>query len=264
MNREIQSQTTDTIGISREDRRVPTGVDPTDDVCDTEAVGAERRRRWFPFPEFSQALRWCGGTLLATAGIAFMLQGVYSFSPMTRHWMMLSTCVLPAVLGGITGVWMKEAKGARTFFGFATASFPALASQMGAMVFSLFGQPPGGMPQPLVFSLPTLGMVSLITAFTLVVAVAVSHFGFRIMDRANALRLTGLYAFANMLVLIPVREGAAAGLVIACGAAVVYWFDVNVLRKDFRLDTFEGRTCRLLPVAPLLVMIGRNFFYPSP
>ncbi len=228
----------DYIEVPREAYLTLTGGERSDGVAGAATVLPEHRPIWFSSLELTQVLRWCGGILLGTAGIAFMFQGVYSFSPMTRHWMMLATCVLLALLGAVTGSLMKEIKGARTFFGFATASFPVLASQMGAMVFSLFGHPPEGMPQPLVFSLPNLWTVSAIVAATLVITTIISYFGFRILARHKA------------------------GLMIAGVAAVHYWIDAAVLSKEFRIDNFEGRICRALLTAPLLVMIGRNLFYP--
>ena len=157
---------------------------------------------------------------------------------------------------------MKEAKGARTFFGFATLSFPVLASQMGAMIFSLFGRAPEGMPQPLVFSLVNLGTVTAVVVLTLTIGISMSYFGFRVLGRHRAALLTGLFTLANLAVLVPVREGLPAGVLIAGVAAVIYWFDATTLGEDFRLVNFEGRVCRLMLTAPLLVMIGRNLFYP--
>ena len=97
-----------------------------DDLPPEEPSLQPNKTQWFSCLDVTQVLRWCGGILLGTAGIAFMCQGVYSFSPMARHWMMLAICVLMAGLGGVTGSLMKEAKGARTFFGFATAWFPVI------------------------------------------------------------------------------------------------------------------------------------------
>lgn len=93
-------------------------------------------------PELTRVLRWGGGIVLAAAAIAFMCQGVYSLAPMTRHWIMLAICGLLGLLGVVTGNVLKEERGARAFLGFAAACFPVLASQLGAMFFSLFGRPP--------------------------------------------------------------------------------------------------------------------------
>lgn len=40
--------------------------------------------------KLTQVLRWSGSIILAAAAIAFMYQGIYSFSPMTRHWILLA------------------------------------------------------------------------------------------------------------------------------------------------------------------------------
>jgi len=106
-----------------------------------------------PKLELTRLLRWGGGIVLATAAITFMYQGVYSFAPMMRHWIMLAICGLLGSLGVITGTMLDDEKGARAFLGLSAACFPVLSSQLGAMFFSLFGHPPLGMPHPFIFSL---------------------------------------------------------------------------------------------------------------
>lgn len=212
-------------------------------------------------PELTRVLRWSGGIALAGAAVAFMCQGVYSIAPMTRHWIMLATCALLGLLGVVTGTVLKEEKGARAFLGFAAAAFPVLASQLGAMFFSLFGQPPAGMPQPLVFSLFTFSKVMSITGLTLATVVPVSYLAFRILARSQAGLLTGVFTMANLIVLLPVRHGMWVGAIIAAVACGIYWVDRSRLGGDFRLDNFEGRVARLMLIAPLGVMMGRTLFY---
>ena len=105
----------------------------------------------------------------------------------------------------VTGNLLKEEKGARLFLGLATASFPVLASQLGAMFFSMFGSPPAGMPQPLVFTLTNSSMLLLVTGLTLAIIVPLSHLAFRILAAPQAGTLTFMYTLANLCLLIPLR-----------------------------------------------------------
>jgi hypothetical protein len=212
-------------------------------------------------PELTRILRWSGGGVLTVAAIAFMCQGVYSFAPMTRHWIMLAICGLLGLLGVVTGTLLKEEKGARAFLGFAAASFPVLASQLGAMFFSLFGRPPIGMPQPLVFSLLNSSKVMAVASLTLAIVVPMSYLAFRILARSQAILLTGAFTLANLCILVPAREGMWVSAIITAVACSIYWVDCAWLRKDFRLASFEGRGARLMLTGPLMVMIGRTFFY---
>ncbi len=212
-------------------------------------------------PELTKVLRWGGGAVLTAAAIVFMCQGVSSFDPMTRHWIMLAVCALLGLMGIVTGLGLKEEKGARAFLGFAAAFFPVLASQLGAMFFSLFGRPPLDMPQPLVFSLVGLSKVLAVTGLTLAVAVTVSSLAFRVLARPRAGLLTLAFTLANLSILLPVREGVGLGAVIALAALGIYLTDTQ-LRRDFRLDCFEGRSARLILTGPLWVLTGRTFFYP--
>jgi hypothetical protein len=212
-------------------------------------------------PELTRILRWGGGGILTAAAVSFMFQGVYAFAPMTRHWIMLTVCALLGLLGVITGTVLKEDKGARAFLSFAAATFPVLASQLGAMFFSLFSQSPQGMPQPLVFSLSTTTKVTAVTALTLAIAIPVSHLAFRILARSQAGVLTGVFALANLCILLPVREGAWVSAIITSTACVIYLTDHLRLSRDFRLNTFEGRGARLMLICPLAIMAGRTFFY---
>ena len=213
-------------------------------------------------PELTRLLRWGGGGLLITAAVVFMLQGFYSFAPITRHWIMLAICGLLGLLGVVTATVLKEEKGARAFLGFAAATFPVLSSQLGAMFFSLFGSPPLDMPRSLVFSsFATYPMVTFITGLTLAIVVPVSYLSFRILAGCQAMLLTVVFTLANLCILFPVREGMWGGAIVIAVAGSIYWIDSVWMRGDFRLESFEGRVARLMLVGPVVVMIGRTFFY---
>ncbi len=212
--------------------------------------------------KLTKVLRWCGGIILAAAAAAFMYQGIYSFTPMTRHWIMLAVCLLLGLCGMLTGNLLKEEKGARLFLGLAAASFPVLGSQLGAMYYSIFGLPPVGMPAPLVFTMADSGVLLFATVLTLAIVLPVSHLAFRILARPQAGCLGMMYALANMCMLIPLRDDFWASAVITIVAIAIFWIDSTRFARDFRLDSFEGRAARLMLSGPLAVMIGRSFFYP--
>lgn len=206
-------------------------------------------------------LRWGGGCVLTAASVAFMCQGVYTFAPITRHWIMLAICGLLGLLGVVTGTVLKEEKGARALLGFAAASFPVLASQLGAMLFLLFDQPSLSMPQPFAFSPLSSSMVIAVACVTFAIVVPVSYLAFKILARSQASLLTGAFTLANLCILLPVREGMWIGPIIAVVACGIYLVDCACLRRDFRLESFEGRVVRLMLAGPLMVMIGRSLFY---
>lgn len=237
-----------------------------DQLLDIELTPADENQKsmaqlWHGL-KLTQALRWSGSIILAAAAIAFMYQGIYSFSPMTRHWIMLAVCLLLGLFGMVTGNLLKEEKGARLFLGLAAASFPVLASQLGAMFFSMFGSPPAGMPQPLVFTLTNSSMLLLVTGLTLAIIIPMSHLAFRILARPQAGTLTLMYTLANLCLLVPLRVDFWISAIIALVAGALFWIDSRTLSKDFRLDSFEGRASRFMLSGPLAVMIGRSFFYP--
>jgi len=212
-------------------------------------------------PRLTHVLRWGGGGILTAAAIAFMFEGVYSFAPMTRHWTMLALCGLLSVLGVFTGNALKEEKGARAFLGFAAASFPVLASQLGAMFFSIFYQSPAGMPHPLIFSLVSLSTVATVTILTLIATLPASYLAFRILARSQAVVMTVVFSLANLCIVLPVREGIWLTFLTAVVMCGILWGDCVRFSRDFRLESFEGRVARLLLTSPLLVIIGRSFFY---
>ncbi len=226
---------------------------------DTDAGGSSS---WYRTIDVSKLLRWGGGALLTASAVSFMCQGFYSFAPMTRHWVFVTLCVVLGLLGMATGAVLKETKGARSFLGFAAASFPVLASQMGAMIYSLFGQAPAGMPQPLVFTSLTSTAVSMTTGLTLGIVVPISYLGFKVLARSQAACLTGLYTLANLGILIPMRQETWIGWVFTGVAAMLYIADSHLLGRDFRLANFEGRMARVILALPLVVIFGRSLFYP--
>lgn len=213
-------------------------------------------------PELTCILRWCGGVVLTAAAVAFMVQGVYSFSPTARHWVMLAICGLLGVLGVVTGTVLEEEKGARAFLGFAAAFFPVLASQLGAMFFTLFGHPPADMPHPLAFSLASSSKVLVAAALTCSIAVPVSYLAFRVLARSQAILMAAVFTLANLCILLPIRDGLGLSFIFAAAACGMYWVDNMYLRRDFRLESFEGRMARIMLTGPLWVMLGRSFFYP--
>jgi hypothetical protein len=215
-----------------------------------------------PKLHLASVLRWGGGIFLAAAALAFMFQGFHSFDPMTRHWLMLAICGLLGGMGLATGMLLKEEKGARLFLGFAAAAFPALSSQLAAMLHSILGQAPPGMPRPLVFSLVNVSLVAAIAAVTLVLAVSISFLAFKIMARTRASAFTGLYTLGNLCVLLPFRDDVGVGVLLGLLAAFLLWADTAWFRGDFRLNTFEGAVSRLMLVAPPAVIVGRTLFYP--
>ena len=223
----------------------------------TNEVAAPSRQ----LPELTQLLRWGGGVLLISAVLTFMYQGIYSFTPITRHWIMLAICAVLGLFGVTTGSGLKDDKGARVFFAFSAFTFPVLASQIGAMLFSLFGKAPLGMPQPLIFSFQNSAMVFGITIMTLAVVIPLSYLAFRILARSQANWLTGVFTIANLFILIPVREGILAGAIIITAMLGIYLIDNTRLRNDYRLENFEGRVARAMMFSPILVMFGRTHFY---
>ncbi|MBD3419611.1 MAG: hypothetical protein GF398_05775 [Chitinivibrionales bacterium] len=228
-----------------------------------EDVYVKKQPEWFSSDNFAAIMRWGGGIVIAASAISFMLQGVYSMSPLTRHWVFLAIALLFGILGLITATILKEHKGSRSFLGIAVAAFPVLCSQLGAMYFSVFGSPPDPMPQPLVFTSVTFATVAAISLVTLAVFLPICYFGFKVFAGPRAKLLTGIYVLSNCGLLIPVRHGIGLAAVLLCVSLALHLIDTYNFSLDFRLKNFEGYVSRVLPAIPLAILVARSTYYDT-
>ncbi|MCB0345987.1 MAG: hypothetical protein KDD66_12780 [Bdellovibrionales bacterium] len=212
----------------------------------------------------SKLLRWIGAIILAASSIAFLLQGWSDTSPsMLPYYSFLAFTGLLAAAGFFCGLKLKEAKGARTFLGVAAAFLPAHFAQLGALLFSLTGKAPPGMPDIFVFVAPSAAQAWTAVAVAVAVLAPIVFTGFSSLARKEATRLTALFFAANSLLLLPFRASDIVAILAVLGFAGIAVADRIMFAKEPTMKTWEGRVVRAVMFVPLVLMLTRTLIYYS-
>ncbi|MCP4288744.1 MAG: hypothetical protein GY792_30700 [Gammaproteobacteria bacterium] len=214
----------------------------------------------------SELLRITGAGIVVASMSSFILQDWGSGNDIQRYFLLLAQTVLLAGGGFAMSYLLKENKGARIFFGLSLISLSANFTILGALVYSLtqwdmnLSQYPGfahwiaTSPQSLMLTVGT----------ALAVMLPVAWFGFMIMSRPAAGRLTAIYLLMNGLLLLPLRSSAMVGLMVVIGLVLLSTFSRRLLGNEQHFHTPSGRFAQVLLYMPLAVMIGRSAFLYSP
>lgn len=212
----------------------------------------------------SQLLRILGAAVIVASMSLFLLQGWHDGNDTMRYLKLLAQTGLLGLGGLALSYGLKEAKGARVFFGLALVSVPANFTILGALIYSLI-QLDGGLTTYPAFATWEIGNVSSIALTTLgaiAVLVPVSRFCFAVMARNSARTLTLHFAALNLLLLVPARLPVVASGVALVGTLYAFWAIRRLRPRDPALTTAEGRfalTALFIPVG--IVLVRSLMFY---
>ncbi|RTZ62187.1 MAG: hypothetical protein DSZ32_00860 [Gammaproteobacteria bacterium] len=218
------------------------------------------------FASFSELLRMVGAGIVVASMSSFMLQDWGSGNDIQRYFLLLMQSALLAAGGFAMSYVLRENKGARIFFGLSLISITANFTILGALVYSLAQWDAGLTRYPgfahWVATSPQSLMLTLGAA--LAVMLPLLRFGFMVMARPAAGRLTLLYLLMNSLLLLPVRGSVAVSLLVICALLALTALAPRVLGAGEHLSTPGGRFAQALLYAPLLVLIGRSALLYAP
>lgn len=206
-------------------------------------------------------MRLAGALAVITSMSAFLLQDWTGGSDTQRFYLLLAQTLLLAGGGFGLAFLMQENKGARVFFGLALLSVSANMATLGALVFSVT-QWGGGLAAYPGFARwqADPAMLGLALAAGVAVSAPVAWFGHRVMARSSATLLSGLFLFANLLLLLPVRESLPVGAVALLGMAVPLWFLRKRMAEDPALRTPEGYFALATLFVPALIVLTRSLW----
>jgi hypothetical protein len=206
-------------------------------------------------------LRLIGTIILVLATADFLLQGLSRFAPAYRYWVMPGLMALFAGCGLVCGYFWRETRGARLFFGLATALVPVQFSQMGAMLRAVLYGAATGYSGWWHYEGVGWVLVAADLAVSLLIAFPVAYAGFSILARPHArYLLLGLLPGCAVF-LIPVRDpGLAAGILMLLFLSL-RWHDRS-FRGDALMGSLEGLAARALVFLPVAILAGRSLFYP--
>jgi hypothetical protein len=158
---------------------------------------------------------------------------------------------------------LKEAKGARIFFGLALVSVTANFTILGALIYSVFQFDNALTTYPgyATWQIADIASIGATTAGALLVLVPIALFCFMVMARQSAKELTLAFVPLNALLLIPVRESVIAGALALAGTAFAVWTVRRLLQKDSALQTGEGRFAMLSLFVPIGIVLFRSMYF---
>jgi hypothetical protein len=209
---------------------------------------------------FARALRVAGALLLTASASTFMFQHWNAYSDVVRYWMLLGHTLAIVVAALLCSTGLRAARSARTLFGLVLISPPVHAAVLGALLYSRIGAVRADLPSSAIWAAPSLGAALLTAAAAAALLIPAGALALRVLARNHAGPLGALLVGANALLLIPVREPTLIGGILVAATVVLLLIDRR-LELAHELRTFEGRTVRLLCLAPLLVMAGRTLLF---
>ena len=191
----------------------------------------------------SECLRILGAAGLLASMSLFLLQGWSDGNDIRRYLMLLAQTGLLAAGGFALSHGLKEAKGARLFFGLALVSVPANFTILGALIYSVF-QWDGGLtnyPDYASWQILDVANIGITFAGAMLVLLPVTMFAFAIMARQSAKGLSFNFFALNALLVLPVRSSLIAGLLALGGVVYAMMVVRRAVNNDSALKTGEGR-----------------------
>ena len=193
----------------------------------------------------------------------FLLQGWNDGNDISRYLLLLTQTGLLAAAGIAMSHGLKEAKGARIFFGLALVSIPANFTILGALLYSVF-QWDGGLatyPGYASWQIDNIALTGMTLGGAMLVLIPVTMFAFAIMARHSAKTLSFHFLALNALLLLPIRSSLAAGTVALCGVAYAMYVVAQLTAKDRALKTGEGKFALTTLFIPIGIILFRSLYF---
>jgi hypothetical protein len=215
------------------------------------------------FTTLSEALRILGAAVILASMSVFLLQGWNEGNDIRRYLLLLTQTGLLAAAGFAMSHGLKEAKGARIFFGLALVSIPANFTILGALLYSVF-QWDGGLstyPGYATWQIDNIASTGAVLGGAMIVLLPVTLFCFAIMARHSAKSLSVHFLLLNALLLLPIRSSMAAGTIALLGVVYALYIISQLAAKDRSLKTGEGKFALATLFIPLGIILFRSMYF---
>ena len=215
------------------------------------------------FATLSEALRILGASVILASMSVFLLQGWNEGNDISRYLLLLAQTGLLAAAGFAMSHGLKEAKGARIFFGLALVSIPANFTILGALLYSVF-QWDGGLttyPGYATWQIENIASTGFTLGGAMLVLLPVTLFCFAIMARHSAKALSLHFLVLNALLLLPIRGSLAAGTIALLGIVYALFMVGKMTAKDRSLKTGEGKFALATLFIPLGIILFRSMYF---
>ncbi len=215
------------------------------------------------FATLSEALRILGAAVLLASMSVFLLQGWNDGNDIRRYLLLLTQTGLLAAAGFAMSHGLKEAKGARIFFGLALVSIPANFTILGALLYSVFQWDAGltNYPEYASWQIENIASTGVTLGGAMLVLLPVTIFCFAIMARQSAKSLTLHFLMLNALLLLPIRSSLAAGTIALIGILYALFIVGKLAGTDRSLKTGEGKFALATLFIPLGIILFRSMYF---
>jgi hypothetical protein len=210
----------------------------------------------------SESLRILGAAVLVASMSTFLLQGWNEGNDVGRYLMLLAQTGLLAGAGFALSHGLKEARGARVFFGLTLISIPANFTILGALIYSAF-QWDGGLisyPDFAAWQVDTPASIGVTLLGAMIVLVPVTLFSFAVMARHSTKLLSLSFLATNVMLLLPIRDSLAAGSIALLSMFYAMYFAKSATVRDRALKTPEGRFALSMMFIPAAIILVRSMY----
>lgn len=205
------------------------------------------------------------GALIVIAGMcSYLMEGWEAWNGISRYFVMVGGSSLLALAGLAMSYGLRENKGARVFLSLALISVLANITTLGGFIYSAFG--------PVASNTLVVGILNMdwgipentwltgMLATVLFVLSPISLFAYKILNRPHANELLAVFLTGSALLLIPMRESFAVGLLILAAVVIPIIYLHRKARDNAHFKTNEGRFTAISLFAPAIIMISRLFW----
>lgn len=213
----------------------------------------------------SGALRMLAAFVMLGSALTFLVQGWSGWGSEDRILAFLALTGVIAGAGLLSGLVLKDDKGARVALGVATAVIPVMYAQTGGLLLSLIGQT-AGPTTPDIFLFRASSKFEVFFTASVVVAVTsgIAWLGYSALARNSRCGLFYLYLIGNCLMLVPTRASGPVAVVILFLSLMTCWWISRMGREKSEVGTFEERVASLTLLVPAGIIVGRSLTLYSP
>ncbi|MCO6430277.1 MAG: hypothetical protein J5J00_05400 [Deltaproteobacteria bacterium] len=212
-----------------------------------------------------QLLRSGGACLLILAAAIAMLQSWEGMSHQLKYFSFLALTVLLAACGVISGLRLKESKGARTFLAIAAAIVPFHFCQLGGFIYSQFVDPQSlSLPEYALWVAESPEAAAITAAAGIICLAPIVILAFAALIPGLAGPAAALYLLLNALLLIPLRDPLLVSPIIAVMGIGALVGDIKLFRSSSSARTNEGLLVRLMLASPFLLIVTRSLMLYNP
>ena len=211
----------------------------------------------------STILRLFGSLVLVSALSIFLFHGWSVGDGIYRFASLLGFSGLLTGAGFVCANLIDEKIGARFFLGIALISVTVNFAVAGSLIYSTFLGPPGihSLPQYAIWTMSADIPIALFALLALGALSPVALLAFRALARRSAGTLLGIFMFANLILLLPIRDTNLIITISVIAFGLGFRRLVLLAREDVALATWEGRYAAAASLLPIMIVIGRALFF---